>query len=324
MTRLVAAPARVPFLLALALLAVMAGAGSAQASPEKVGPPSRVDALGDSITRGFDSQGPGCVAFQDCQSNNWATGSNTSVNSYFNRVKALNPSVVVANTLRTNEAVTGAKAADLNGQAQQAVANHADVVLILIGANDVCTSSETTMTSVADFRTRYQAGLETLRTGLPDARILVSSIPNIFNLWNVAKNNFSAQITWGLAGICQSMLASPTSTTAANVARRARVQQRNIDFNTQISQLCAQYIHCHYDGGAAYNLPFTLSDLSTLDYFHPNTNGQTKAAATAWTSGPNYLDTTAPDTTISRDHPAAGVDDWYGEDVQVSVSATDP
>jgi chitobiase/beta-hexosaminidase-like protein len=64
-------------------------------------------------------------------------------------------------------------------------------------------------------------------------------------------------------------------------------------------------------------------DPGTLDYFHPNTNGQAKAAATAFSSGPSFTDLTAPITTISRDRVAEGVDDWYRESVSVTLSATD-
>ena len=153
------------------------------------------------------------------------------------------------------------------------------------------------MTSVTDFRTRFAAAMNTLSVGAPDARVQVLSIPNIYNLWDVRKGNFLATTTWALAGICQSMLASPTSTTQANVDRRNRVRQRNIDFNTQLEQVCGQYIHCRYDGGAAFGISFTAADVSTLDYFHPSVAGQTKAAATAWNTTFSYSDATAPTTT---------------------------
>jgi lysophospholipase L1-like esterase len=318
-------------LLTAALCVSALAASPALASPAKVGPPTSIDALGDSITRGYNSQGVGCGTLADCPANSWATGSNAAVNSYFTRVKALNPSVVLArpqtsSTAGGNDAITGAKMANLPAEATNAVnaPNKPDQVMILLGANDVCTSSEATMTSLASFEANLRAGLNILSSGVPDARIDISSIPNIFNLWNVLHNNLSAQLVWGLAGVCQSMLASPTSLSQANVDRRARVQQRNIDLNSKLRDVCAQYIHCHYDGGAAYALNFVASDVGTIDYFHPNTNGQAKAAAAAFANGPNFADLTAPTTTITRDHPAAGVDDWYRENVTVSLSATDP
>jgi hypothetical protein len=76
--------------LSVLLLVIMVFAGGAQASTAKVGPPSSIDALGDSITCGYDSQGTGCGTLADCPANSWATGTNSGVNSYYMRVKALN------------------------------------------------------------------------------------------------------------------------------------------------------------------------------------------------------------------------------------------
>jgi lysophospholipase L1-like esterase len=322
--------ARVAAVVMVVSCMLLFGAAFAHAEVAKVGPPSSIDALGDSITRGYDSQGSGCGSLADCPANSWATGTNSGVNSYFNRVKALNPAVVLARPIKSsteggNDAVTGAKMANLLSQAENAVAapTKPDEVLILMGANDVCTSSEATMTSVSSFRASYIAGLNKLSSGLPNARIDVASIPNIYNLWKVLKSNLAAQLTWGLASICQSMLASPTSTSTANENRRLNVKKRNEEFNVVLKEVCATYIHCHYDNGAAFKVEFASSEVSTVDYFHPNTNGQAKAAATEFAAGPNFADLTAPLTTISRDRPAEGVEDWYREPVTVTISATD-
>ena len=94
------------------------------------------------------------------------------------------------------------------------------------------------------------------------------------------------------------MLASPSSTAQADVDRRARVAQRNRDDNDAIAAVCAQYVHCRFDGYAFYNLVFTTSDVSTRDYFHPSVAGQAKAAATAWASSFDYTDRTAPVSTV--------------------------
>ena len=319
------------FVLLIAVSALLlALAGAARAEVAKVGPPSSIDALGDSITRGYDSQGSGCGSFADCPANSWATGTNSGINSYYTRVKALNPSVVLAQPVKSsttggNDAVTGAKMTNLLSQAENAVKapNKPDEVLILMGANDVCTSSEATMTSVSSFRSSLIAGLNKLSSGLPDARLDVASIPNIYNLWKVLKSNLAAQLTWGVAGICQSMLASPTSTTTANETRRLNVRKRNEEFNVVLKEVCGTYIHCHYDNGAAFGVEFAASEVSTLDYFHPNTNGQAKAAATEFAAGPSFADLTAPITTISRDRVAEGVEDWYREPVTVTIKATD-
>src|SRR3954452_6065797 len=109
MRKLVASVALVVFLAAASV--------ASAAAPAKIGPPTRITALGDSITRGYDSQGSGCGALADCQAFSWATGTNATVNSYFRRVQAINPTVVLSNPVRGNDGVTGAKVGDLNGQA---------------------------------------------------------------------------------------------------------------------------------------------------------------------------------------------------------------
>ena len=78
------------------------------------------------------------------------------------------------------------------------------------------------------------------------------------------------------------MLAYPFSNSSGDVARRARVRQRNIDYNTQLAQVCALYTLCRFDGNVVFNTPFVRSDVTTRDYFHPSVNGQTKLAAVTW------------------------------------------
>ncbi|GLW63776.1 lipoprotein [Actinomadura rubrobrunea] len=238
--------------------------------PASAAVPSRMASLGDSITRGFNA----CGWYVDCPSSSWSTGSNSAVNSHYLRLRAQNSSLVAY-----NDAATGAKVSALAGQAQNAVSQGADYVTILIGANDVCTSSESTMTSVADFESRFRAGMNTLRNGLPNAKIFVASIPDIRRLWQVGKDNLAARAAWSAFGICQSMLANPTSNAEADVARRERVRQRVIAFNNVLANVCAEYANCKFDGNAVFNYPFTLSQVSGWDYFHPNESGQAVLAA---------------------------------------------
>jgi lysophospholipase L1-like esterase len=151
----------------------------------------------------------------------------------------------------------------------------AEYVTILIGANDACTGSEAAMTPVGEFRASIDQALGTLQAGLPDAKLLVISIPDIKRLWEVGRNNLLARTFWSIGNICQSMLANPTSTAADDVARRDRVRQRVIDYNTQLAAACAAYgPNCRYDGNVVFNFPFTLAQVSGWDYFHPNATGQ--------------------------------------------------
>jgi lysophospholipase L1-like esterase len=262
--------------LATALLPAVPAAAAAGA------PPGSMASMGDSISRGFDA----CGWFVDCPARSFSTGTDTGVNSHYLRVRAKN-SAMAGNG--HNDARSGAKAADMPGQAAMAVSQHVGYVTILIGANDACTGSESSMTAVNAFRGSIDSALATLKNGLPAAKILVISIPDVKRLWAVGKDSSSARNTWGLFGICQSLLANPTSTAAADTARRDRVRQRVIDYNGQLAQACAAYgPNCAFDGNAVFNYQFALSQVSTWDYFHPNATGQAILAQVTYTAGFNW------------------------------------
>jgi hypothetical protein len=204
----------------------------------------------------------------------------------------------------------------LNGQATTVVAQGVEYVTILMGANDVCTSSVSTMTPPATLKGQLATALQTLSSGLPNARIYVVSIPNVYRLWEILHTNFGAVLTWSIGGICQSLLANPTSTAAADVARRRQVYDRTVADNAAIAGVCAMFIHCRFDGNAAFKLQFVPSDVSTRDYFHPSVSGQAKAAAATWVATFDFRDQTAPTSAASTTaDPNGGTD--------VTLSATD-
>jgi lysophospholipase L1-like esterase len=275
-------------LVAFVLAVAGAAASTASADPAKVGYPSSLASTGDSITRAFDTCS---FPYVDCPQNSWSTGTNASVNSVYRRILAASPAISGRNF---NDARTGGRMVDLNGQVTTAAGQGVDMVTILMGANDVCTSSDTTMTPVATLRAQLAQALATFSAARPDARIAVSSIPNVYHLWEIFHTNFGAVVVWSFAGICQSLLKNPTSNAQADVDRRARVAQRTRDDNDAIRDVCAQYVHCHFDNYAAYNLVFTTGDVTTRDYFHPSVAGQAKAAAVAWANGFDFTDQTAP------------------------------
>ncbi|TCB95294.1 SGNH/GDSL hydrolase family protein [Micromonospora zingiberis] len=242
-------------------------------------PPSSMASLGDSITRGFNA----CGWYVDCTSRSFSTGDDSTVNSHYLRIRRANSAI---NGRNHNAARTGAKSADLYGQAGTAVSQGVGYVTILIGANDACTSSESTMTSPATFRANIDSALARLKTGLPNAKVYVISIPDVHRLWSVGKDSSSARTAWSLFGICQSILANPTSTAQADVDRRNRVRQRVVDFNGQLAAACAAYgANCKYDGNAVFGYPFTLAQLSGWDYFHPNATGQQVLATVSYPPG---------------------------------------
>ena len=268
---------RVRAFVALALALVCAVVlVPAQAASAATPVPTSMASLGDSITRGFNV----CGWYVDCPSRSWSTGSSTSVNSHYRRLLALSPAIYGRNY---NDSRSGARMSALNAQASTAVTQKAQYVTVLMGANDACTSSESTMTSVATFKAQFEAAMVTLTTGLPTAQLFVASIPNINRLWYVGKNSWAARTAWSTYGICQSLLARPLSTTQADVDRRARVTQRVVDYNSALAAVCGEYpSNCRFDQNAVFNYPFALSQVSSWDYFHPNTSGQAALASVTW------------------------------------------
>jgi lysophospholipase L1-like esterase len=259
--------ALVPFLLVLASL--VGGAASAAASPRL---PGSMAALGDSITRAYDV----CCWYGDHAADSWSTGGSSydGVLSHYERIRAVNPAIAGH---AYNDAVSGAKAANLSSQVAAAVAQRPEYVTLLIGANDLCTSSPSTMTSTTTFAAQVDAALATLHSELPRSRIYVSSIPNIYQLWSVLKGNWLAQYVWSTAHICQSMLAS--SNTESD---RQQVVARETAFNQILASACQSYTRCRWDGYATYHYAFSASQVSTLDYFHPSLSGQAALARVTW------------------------------------------
>jgi lysophospholipase L1-like esterase len=192
---------------------------------------------------------------------------------------AINPSI---NGNAFNDAVSGAVMSGLNGQASNAVTQGAQYITILMGANDACKSNEASMTSVATFQSQFQTAMNTIHNGLPNARILVMSIPDLHRLWEVGSASATARTVWANFGICQAMLANPTSTAQVDVDRRLRVRQRVIDYNAALTTVCNATANCLTDGGALFNTQFLLNDLATFDYFHPSGAAQQRLAAASY------------------------------------------
>jgi lysophospholipase L1-like esterase len=241
--------------------------------------PKSMASTGDSITRAYNT---GFFPYLDNPSASWSTGTSTAVNSQYLRLLKLNPRIQGHNS---NDAASGAKMANLAGQMQTVVAQHAQYVTVLMGGNDLCTSSVGTMTSVATFRAQMTSAMNTLTSGLPAVRVEVVSIPNAYHLWELFKDDFVARSVWAAFSVCQSLLANPLSTSAADVARRDAVRQRNIAFNDVLRDTCALYVQCRFDGYAVFNTVFAKSDITGRDYFHPSTSGQAKLASVTWAAG---------------------------------------
>ena len=296
------------------LVALALWAGPASAIPT-IPAPQVMAALGDSITRGYNSAGteftpgtcpmlrgnPPNLADLDCPTNSWSTGTNPAVNSQFQRIQAIDPG---RNPVAINDAVTGARAGtdrsiDLLSQAQIAAMQEPDYVTIEIGANDACRSSLDAQTPTHTFRRYVTKALETLVEADPEVYIQMLSIPNINQLHTIFTTpipDLNALARWSAFTVCQALLANPLSTAQADIDRRDAFQAQVMAYNRVLADKCAEFTRCLFDNNAVFNSSFTAADVATVantdpfpgstfspaDYFHPSLLGQASLAKTSW------------------------------------------
>lgn len=241
------------------------------------GLPDSMAAIGDSITQAANLDGT--TIGSSNPEHSWSTGYDSSdgIFSHYERILASNATISGKNY---NDAVSGANMKDAPSQADNAVSQNAEYVTFLMGGNDVCTSSKDTMTSVSSYESDFRTAMNKLATGLPNAKLYVVSIPDVYQLWKLFKDDRKATRVWDSFKICQSMLAKTNTETD-----RQYVRQRNIDFNSILKNVCAEHTQCLYDGDAVFNYQFTKNDVSTVDYFHPSKTGQKNLADVTWSSG---------------------------------------
>jgi lysophospholipase L1-like esterase len=199
-------------LLAAGMIVGLLAPVSAAATPAL---PNSMAALGDSITRAYDV----CCSYRDHPGQSWSTGDTwyDGISSHYERIKRRN-SAITGHAY--NNAVTGAKMAAATRQASAAAAQQVAYVTVLLGANDLCSSSPSTMTSTDTFKAQFRQAMATLKQRLPRARIFVSSIPNIYQLWKVLHTNRLARTVWATAHICPSMLGATRTEAPAAAGRR--------------------------------------------------------------------------------------------------------
>ena len=293
-----------PWRVVIAVTSLLTALAFLAAPASAVKPPKVMAGLGDSITRAFNSDGPGCPTgpFLDCAKNSWSTGTNPAVDSQFQRVEAIDPG---RNPVAFNDAVSGARASGLLGQAEAAAGQHADYVTIEIGANDACGSTPT-----ATFRGQVKTALDALVGSDPKVYVEMLSIPDINQLLTLFTNppDPNALTRWSALSVCQALLANPLSAEQPDVERRAAFRGHVIDLNGALAEVCAGFKRCRFDHNAIFNSSFTTADVatvtntgglnifpfnvipifgpgnenSTADYFHPSLLGQAQLAETSW------------------------------------------
>ncbi|MDQ4137961.1 MAG: Ig-like domain-containing protein [Actinomycetota bacterium] len=233
--------------------------------------PTSIGAMGDSISVAVSVTAAGTNSQLS-----WSTGGDPAVNSIRQRIQSKR-----GTALATTMAAAGGQGSwALETQANTIVNANVGVATILVGANDACMPYLSSMTPTATFQSRVSSALTILQNA--GIKVVFASVPDLYSLWLAGKDSADAVAHWTSKGLCQSMLANPTSTAQVDVDRRSAVRQRLTEYNAAIKTECALRSVCSYDGGAVFTTSLQLSDLSTLDYFHPNISGQNKIASATW------------------------------------------
>jgi len=108
--------------------------------------------------------------------------------------------------------------------------------------------------------------------GSGGARLLMVSLPNIYRVWEVGHTSRVALGVWK-SGVCPNLLTNASSTAPADVARRQAFRDRITAYNGQIRAACSAYgPRCRFADVSTF--AFDLTNLSAIDFFHPNASGQ--------------------------------------------------
>ncbi|MFD4957925.1 SGNH/GDSL hydrolase family protein [Microbacterium sp. NPDC058389] len=281
-------------LLATALVAVASGCSAAEVraaptpSPSAPAPPQvgSIVVIGDSISLGVAA----CGTADACAEASWAIGTDPAVASIASRVAELTGSAP-----RT-EAVArpGARIADAEAALPTLADSDADLVLVLVGANDACTASAASMTAPGDFADSYAALLTGVSAALPDARIVALSLPDLLQLWQLGSTDPATVQAWSRSPSCRSLLQNAASVADADIERRAAVDELVTAYDDAIADACAAIVSCTFDAGAVHAVRFDSDDVSTVDRFHPSLQGQAKLAEAAWSAVAAAIDPAAP------------------------------
>ena len=279
------APRQIATAVALVLTLALAGCSA----PRAAAGPSEPDAghsapmaaaaiavIGDSMSLGVNA----CAEIGPCPSVSWALGDDATVNSVATRLEAAEQSP----REHVWAATDGGKAAGAVSQVEKVVGSGAGLVMVLIGANDACAPSIDEVTAPDDFAASYRELLTGISGGLPNATILALSVPDLLQLWSVARDDPRAVALWDKSPSCRSLLADADSDAAAALDRRAQVDATVDEYNAIIGQTCADTAGCIWDGGALHAESFTEAQISTIDYFHAAASGQARISEVAWSA----------------------------------------
>jgi len=282
------------------LAAVLVAPIRAEAKPNRL-QPTRIGSIGDSITTAFDSNFIG-----ENQSESWVNGffgfwqwlfGFKNVNSHNQRAD-----VAFGVSSNVNGGVDGADMGDMATQAAAALGSTPYYVTVELGGNDICQDSISQVPTPTEYVLNYIDGIFALDPGIwgqsggltPGATVYTNSVPDIKQLYDVGKNQtglfgLDCQTIWlgTLIGFpCGSML-SPLNSEADRLA----LQATNLAYNQMLASVTPQANalspNVYWDfSWAVWNHQVLGNEISSIDCFHPSSDGQSALAADSWAGGP--------------------------------------
>lgn len=258
--------------------AVASGSGSANTSGSAdagVGPADseafRLAALGDSITRSFNSN----QLLVESQAISFATGASAPAGgSHYVRLR---DDLALPKIAAENVAVSGARAEDLASQIDALGSFKPHYATILIGANDVCGWPEDHVDALAQYRDDVGAAVDALLSLSPDVRLTLIPTPDLNQVYEVLKDVPYCRLVWDLTHVCSGLLGAD-----ATGAERRAFHERWLSMNAAVQDVAARHPASVRYAGDLASAPLAREHLSSIDCFHPSAKGQAFLAAMSW------------------------------------------
>ena len=234
--------------------------------------PSSIAVIGHSFATGEGVAGPRAFRLR----NSWITGDVPAIQSLYSRILARNPAI---RGNKFNLAVNGADVASMLAQARKAITIKPAPGLVVVEGMDNDISCDTT--SHRPFQVAFARVLEVLATGLPDARIFVTSqfgsTPSYITSLTLKQR------------VNQRLRISPASGPCAYLDARGAAIPEGVAYlegvihryEAAVANACKAIATCRSDGGAFGRIVYRPEHVS-WDLIHLAAPGQAKSAAVAW------------------------------------------
>ncbi len=234
--------------------------------------PASIAVIGHSMATGEGVSGPRAFRLR----NSWITGDTTAVQSLYSRILVRNPAI---RGNKFNLALGGADVASMLLQARKAVTIKPAPELVVVVSMDNDITCDTT--SHRPFQVAFARVLEVLATGLPEARIFVTSqfgsVPTYIKALTLKQRVNQRTRISPASGPC-AFLDARGAAIPKGVAYLEAVIHR---YEAAVATACKSVATCRDDGGA-FGRIVERPEYISWDVIHLAAPGQAKSAAVAW------------------------------------------